>query len=168
VNGYYKSELIYGPARTGPWKTAEDVELATLGWVHWHNTSRLHGYLNDIPPAELKPRSTLQTGPTNTWSKSNSPSLHHNTITTRAFQSGSSAGARRWTSGSSRTRATALAWPRVNYRRHGLWPPNEHLRKRRRVLCRRWAKQCRRLEFLTIHSSTALLRPTTQTETPWL
>ena len=39
VNGYYKSELIYGPARTGPWKTVEDVELATLGWVHWHNTS---------------------------------------------------------------------------------------------------------------------------------
>ena len=39
VNGYYKAELIYGPARTGPWKTVEDVELATLGWVHWHNTS---------------------------------------------------------------------------------------------------------------------------------
>jgi putative transposase len=30
VNGYYKSELIYGPARSGPWKTVEDVELATL------------------------------------------------------------------------------------------------------------------------------------------
>jgi putative transposase len=54
VNGYYKSELIYGPARTGPWKTVEDVELATLGWVHWHNTRRLHGYLNDIPPAEFE------------------------------------------------------------------------------------------------------------------
>ena len=54
VNGYYKSELIYGPARTGPWKTIEDVELATLGWVHWHNTSRLHGYLNDLPPAEFE------------------------------------------------------------------------------------------------------------------
>jgi putative transposase len=54
VNGYYKSELIYGAARTGPWKTIEDVELATLGWVHWHNTSRLHGYLNDIPPAEFE------------------------------------------------------------------------------------------------------------------
>ena len=51
VNGYYKSELIYGPARTGPWKTVEDVELATLSWVHWHNTSRLHGYL---PPAEFE------------------------------------------------------------------------------------------------------------------
>jgi len=54
VNGYYKSELIYGPARTGPWKTVEDVELATLSWVHWHNTRRLHGYLNDIPPAEFE------------------------------------------------------------------------------------------------------------------
>ncbi len=54
VNGYYKSELIYGPARTGPWKTVEDVELATLSWVHWRNISRLHGYLNDIPPAEFE------------------------------------------------------------------------------------------------------------------
>jgi len=32
VNGYCKAELIYGPARSGPWKTVEDVELATLGW----------------------------------------------------------------------------------------------------------------------------------------
>ncbi|BCO56964.1 putative transposase for insertion sequence element IS986/IS6110 [Mycobacterium intracellulare] len=39
VNGYYKTELIYGPTRTGPWKTVDDVELATLEWVHWHNTS---------------------------------------------------------------------------------------------------------------------------------
>jgi putative transposase len=54
VNGYYKSELIYGPARTGPWKTVEDVELATLSWVHWHNTARLHGYLNDLPPTEFE------------------------------------------------------------------------------------------------------------------
>jgi putative transposase len=54
VNGYYKSELIYGPTRTSPWKTVEDVELATLAWVHWHNTSRLHGYLGDVPPAEFE------------------------------------------------------------------------------------------------------------------
>ena len=54
VNGYYKSELIYGPARTRPWKTIEDVELATLSWVHWHNTRRLHGYLGDLPPAEFE------------------------------------------------------------------------------------------------------------------
>jgi putative transposase len=54
VNGYYKAELIRGPARSGPWKTVEDVELATLGWVHWHNTRRLHGYLGDSPPAEYE------------------------------------------------------------------------------------------------------------------
>lgn len=51
--GLYKSELIRGP-KQGPWKTVDDVELATLGWVHWHNTARLHGYLGDIPPAEFE------------------------------------------------------------------------------------------------------------------
>jgi hypothetical protein len=39
VNGYYKAELIRGPARQGPWKTVEEVELATLGWVHWQTPS---------------------------------------------------------------------------------------------------------------------------------
>ncbi|WP_315279515.1 IS3 family transposase [Kocuria carniphila] len=54
VNGYYKAELVRGPARSGPWKTVENLELATLGWVHWHNTQRLHGYLGDVPPAEFE------------------------------------------------------------------------------------------------------------------
>ena len=53
VNGLYKTELIRGPAR-GPWKTVDDVELATLGWVHWYNNERLHGYLEDLPPAEFE------------------------------------------------------------------------------------------------------------------
>jgi putative transposase len=53
VNGYYKAELIRGPGQ-GPWRAVEDVELATLGWVHWHNTERLHGYLADVPPAEFE------------------------------------------------------------------------------------------------------------------
>ncbi len=56
INGYYKAELIRGPARRGPWKTIEEVELATLGWVHWHNTQRLHGYLADMPPTEFEGR----------------------------------------------------------------------------------------------------------------
>jgi len=64
VNGYYKAELVRGPARSGPWKTVEDLELATLGWVHWHNTQRLHGYLGDIPPAEFENAFyAVQTGP---------------------------------------------------------------------------------------------------------
>ena len=54
INGYYKAELIRGPARQRPWKTIEEVELATLGWVHWHNTQRLHGYLGDLPPVEFE------------------------------------------------------------------------------------------------------------------
>jgi len=53
VNGLYKTELIRGPGQ-GPWKTVEAVELATLGWVHWHNTERLHGYLGDVPPTEFE------------------------------------------------------------------------------------------------------------------
>lgn len=53
VNGYYKAELIYGPER-GPWKNTGEVELATLGWVHWHNTQRLHSYCSDVPPAEFE------------------------------------------------------------------------------------------------------------------
>ena len=53
ANGYYKTELIRGPDQ-GPWRTVDDVELATLAWVHWHNTARLHGYLNDVPPAEFE------------------------------------------------------------------------------------------------------------------
>ncbi len=53
TNGLYKTELIYGPDAT-PWKTIGDVELATLGWVHWFNEQRLHGYLGDIPPAQFE------------------------------------------------------------------------------------------------------------------
>ena len=56
MNGYYKAELIRGPARPGPWRTVDDVELATLGWAHWHNTQRLHSYLGDVPPTEFEGR----------------------------------------------------------------------------------------------------------------
>jgi len=53
VNGLYKTELIRGPDQ-GPWRTVEDVELATLPWVHWYNTERLHEYLDYVPPAEFE------------------------------------------------------------------------------------------------------------------
>ena len=53
VNGLYKTELIRGPDQ-GPWRTIDDVELATLSWVHWYNTERLHGYLDDVPPIEYE------------------------------------------------------------------------------------------------------------------
>ncbi len=53
TNSLYKAELIYGPDQ-GPWKTIEDVELATLAWVHWFNNQRLHSHLDDVPPAEYE------------------------------------------------------------------------------------------------------------------
>jgi putative transposase len=49
INGLYKAELI---RRRGPWRTADQVELATLEWVQWWNQQRLHGALDHIPPAE--------------------------------------------------------------------------------------------------------------------
>ncbi|MCZ6737384.1 MAG: IS3 family transposase [Actinobacteria bacterium] len=51
TKGLYKTELVYRPDQ-GPWRKIEDVGLATLSWVHWFNTQRLHGYLNDVPPIE--------------------------------------------------------------------------------------------------------------------
>ena len=53
INAAYKSELIRGPGQ-GPWKNVDDVELATLSWVHWYNTGRLHEYLDYVPPAEFE------------------------------------------------------------------------------------------------------------------
>jgi putative transposase len=47
--GLYKAELIY---RRGPWKTPDQVEIATLEYIDWWNNSRLHTEIGDIPPAE--------------------------------------------------------------------------------------------------------------------
>jgi putative transposase len=51
VNALYKAELIY---RAGPWRTIEDVELATLSWVDWYNHRRLHSFCRHVPPAEYE------------------------------------------------------------------------------------------------------------------
>ena len=77
VNGYYKAELIRGPARSGgrgrPSRTSSSPPWAGSTGT---TTARLHGYLGDVPPAEFEQRSTLRNGPTSPWSESNSPSLH--------------------------------------------------------------------------------------------
>jgi putative transposase len=51
VFGLYKTELI---RPRGPWRNVDDVELGTLGWVDWFNNHRLHGHLDDRPPAEFE------------------------------------------------------------------------------------------------------------------
>jgi putative transposase len=51
INGLYKTELIKSRK---PWRTIEEVELATAEWVDWFNRRRLYQYCGDIPPVELE------------------------------------------------------------------------------------------------------------------
>jgi len=52
----YKTELIADRV----WKTAPQVELATVEWVGWYNTARLHGELGDVPPVEFEQNAPVQ------------------------------------------------------------------------------------------------------------
>ena len=49
--GLFKTELIKPRA---PWRTVEQVEIATLEWVDWYNHRRLHSAAGDNPPVELE------------------------------------------------------------------------------------------------------------------
>jgi transposase InsO family protein len=51
INALYKTELI---RQRGPWRTVEQVELATLEWVWWWNNQRLHSELGYRTPAEVE------------------------------------------------------------------------------------------------------------------
>ena len=51
INGLYKTELIK-PRK--PWRTIEEVELATAEWVDWFNNRRLYEYCGDVPPVKLE------------------------------------------------------------------------------------------------------------------
>lgn len=63
VNNAYKAELI---RRRGPWKTVEQVELATLEWVYWYNNQRLHESLGYVPPTEHEASMTGASHPSET------------------------------------------------------------------------------------------------------
>lgn len=51
VKGLYKTELIYSQAS---WRSLTEVEFATMNWVHWWNTTRLHQHLGHQTPAEIE------------------------------------------------------------------------------------------------------------------
>jgi putative transposase len=51
VIGLYKTECI---RHEGPWRGVEDLELATLSWVHWFNNDRLHSAIGHLPPVEYE------------------------------------------------------------------------------------------------------------------
>lgn len=49
--GLYKLECV---RRDGPFRTVDDLELATLNWVYWFNQNRLHSSLGLVPPIEYE------------------------------------------------------------------------------------------------------------------
>jgi putative transposase len=49
--GLFKTELI---KPGGPWRTVEQVEIATLEYIDWFNHRRLFEACGDIPPVELE------------------------------------------------------------------------------------------------------------------
>ena len=51
INALFKTELIRA---RGPWRTAPQVELATLEWVLWRNYQRLHSELDYRTPTEAE------------------------------------------------------------------------------------------------------------------
>ena len=51
IIGLFKTELIN---KRGPWKSLEQVELATLEWVWWFNNKRLLESIGYIPPVEYE------------------------------------------------------------------------------------------------------------------
>ena len=54
TNGLYKAECVRGPDAPAVWDDVDQLELETLSWVHWFNEHRLHGYCDDVPPAEFE------------------------------------------------------------------------------------------------------------------
>lgn len=49
--GLYKTELVW---QQGPWRSVEQLELATFMYVEWFNKHRLQGELDDNTPAEYE------------------------------------------------------------------------------------------------------------------
>jgi putative transposase len=47
--GLYKTECV---RHDGPWRGLDDLELATLSWVHWFNHHRLHSKIGNMSPVE--------------------------------------------------------------------------------------------------------------------
>jgi transposase InsO family protein len=58
INGLYKTEVI---RKQGPWRTMDDVEMATLTWVDWYNNRRIMERIGNIPPAEKESEYALIT-----------------------------------------------------------------------------------------------------------
>ena len=50
-NSLFKAELI---RNKGPWRSINDLEIATAEYVDWFNHRRLHGEIGYRPPVEVE------------------------------------------------------------------------------------------------------------------
>ncbi|BBQ03249.1 hypothetical protein BSFA1_83770 (plasmid) [Burkholderia sp. SFA1] len=50
INGLYKAEVVHRRS----WRNLQEVEFATLEWVHWYNHHRLLGPRGYVSPAEAE------------------------------------------------------------------------------------------------------------------
>ncbi len=69
--GLYKTECTQPE---GPWRGVDDLELATLDWVSWFNTTRIHSSIGDVPPIEFENNYYRQIKPASSRCRENSPS----------------------------------------------------------------------------------------------
>src|SRR5919106_4011172 len=72
VIGLYKTECV---RLDGPFPTVDELELATLSWVHWFNEQRMHSAIGYVPPAEFEQHYYRQINPRQ-QPLSGEPALH--------------------------------------------------------------------------------------------
>ncbi len=58
--GLYKTECV---KIDGPFRTADELELATLSWIHWFNENRLHSSIGYLTPIEKENAYYLENNP---------------------------------------------------------------------------------------------------------
>jgi putative transposase len=71
--GLYKTECV---SRDGPFRTVDELELATLSWVYWFNHQRLHSATQYVPPVEYEQEYYRQQHNTQQQPLSGQPALH--------------------------------------------------------------------------------------------
>ena len=70
--GLYKTECV---RLDGPFRTVDELELATLSCVHWFNEQRMHSAIGYVPPAEFEQHYYRQINPRQ-QPLSGEPALH--------------------------------------------------------------------------------------------
>nr|WP_281254318.1 DDE-type integrase/transposase/recombinase [Sanguibacter antarcticus] len=71
-NSLFKAELV---RNKGPWKSIDDLEIATAEYIDWFNHRRLHGEIGLIPPTEHE-TNHYRHNPAPTTVEASVPSLH--------------------------------------------------------------------------------------------